>query len=39
LFPVSEKKKKAAMNILEQVSLRDVEACFGYMPRSDIAGF
>ena len=29
---------KAAMNIVEQVSLWDVGASFGYMPRSGIAG-
>ena len=29
---------KAAMNIVEQLSLWDVGASFAYMPRSDIAG-
>jgi hypothetical protein len=29
---------KAALNIVEQVSLWDVEGSFSYMPRSDIAG-
>jgi hypothetical protein len=29
---------KAAINIVEQVFLWDVEASFGYMPRSGIAG-
>ena len=29
---------KAAMNIVEQVSLWDVGASFGYMPRSGIGG-
>jgi hypothetical protein len=31
-------RKKAAMNRVEQVFLRDGGALFGYMPRSDIAG-
>ena len=30
---------KIAMNILEHMSLLYVGASFGYMPRSDIAGF
>ena len=29
---------KAAMNMVEHVSLLDVEASFGYMPRIGIAG-
>lgn len=29
---------KAAMNIVEQVSLWDVETAFGYMPRGGIDG-
>ena len=29
---------KAAVNIVEQVSLGDIGASFGYMPRSGIAG-
>jgi hypothetical protein len=29
---------KASVNIVEQVSLWDVGASFGYMPRSGVAG-
>jgi len=36
VFPASGYYKKAAMNIVEQVSLLYVGASFGYMPRSGI---